>query len=202
MAERTRWQRIAKRIRVPMGFVFAAVFLWFAQPGVRSLALSLLLVLPGLWLRGYASGYVKKNAELAKTGPYAYTRNPLYLGSMLIAFGFGAAAANWWLVGALAVLFAVIYVPTIQGEEAYLRAHFAGFEAYATEVPRLLPRLRAAAHGGDAGEFSRGLYMQHREYNALIGAAAIYVALVLRHWVGSYAQLTHLLRDLQAFLSS
>jgi protein-S-isoprenylcysteine O-methyltransferase Ste14 len=179
-AERTTWQKIAKRIRVPMGFVFAGVFLWFARPTAMTLLLSLALVAPGLWLRGYAAGYVRKNAELTTTGPYAYTRNPLYLGSMLIAFGFGAAAGNWYLLLGLAGLFAAIYIPTIQGEEQYLRAHFAGFDAYAARVPRLLPRLTAAATGGEAGEFSGKLYLHHREYNALMGAGAIYLALVLR----------------------
>jgi protein-S-isoprenylcysteine O-methyltransferase Ste14 len=180
MAERTTMQRVAKRIRVPMGFVFAAVFLWWARPTGLTLALSLLLVVPGLWLRGYAAGYVRKNAELTTSGPYAHTRNPLYLGSMLIAFGFGAAAGNWYLLAALAALFAAIYIPTIQGEEEYLRAHFAGFDAYATRVPRLLPRLTAAPSDQGAGEFSRALYLHHREYNALMGAGAIYLALVLR----------------------
>jgi len=180
MAERTKMQRLAKRIRVPMGFVFAAVYLWAAKPTVESLALSLVLVVPGIWLRGYAAGYVRKNAELTTTGPYAHTRNPLYLGSMLIAFGFGAAAGNWILLAVLAGLFAAIYIPTIQGEEEYLRAHFAGFDAYATRVPRLLPRLTAAPSEQGAGEFSRKLYLHHREYNALMGAGAIYLALVLR----------------------
>ena len=180
MPERTRWQRVAKRVRVPMGFVFAAFFLWLARPTVASLLLSLLLVLPGLWLRGYAAGYVRKNAELTTSGPYAHTRNPLYLGSMLIAFGFGAAAGSWWLLGLLAALFAAIYIPTIQGEEEYLRAHFAGFDAYAAHVPRLLPRVTPAASMGGAGEFSRKLYLHHREYNALMGAVAIYGALALR----------------------
>ncbi len=185
MSGRTGWQKIARRIRVPMGFVFAAVFLWLARPSLRTMLASLLLVVPGLWLRGYASGYVKKNAELATTGPYAHTRNPLYLGSMLIAFGFAAAAASWLVLVPLAVLFAAIYIPTILGEEAYLREHFAGFEAYAREVPRLLPRLTAARTGSAAAEversgFSWALYRKHREYNALMGAGAIYAALVLR----------------------
>ena len=95
MSRQTGWQKVARRIRVPLGFVFAALFLLVARPGGRSLLASLALVLPGLWLRGYASGYVKKNEELATTGPYAHTRNPLYLGSMLIAFGFALAAASW-----------------------------------------------------------------------------------------------------------
>jgi hypothetical protein len=170
-----------------MGFAFAAVFLWLARPSWRTLAASLILVVPGLWLRGYASGYVKKNAELATTGPYAYTRNPLYLGSMLIAFGFAAAAWNLWILLVVAGLFSGIYIPTILGEETYLREHFAGFEAYAREVPRLLPRLtaaRATTRDGERGGFSSALYRKHREYNALMGAGAIYMALVLRFvWV-------------------
>jgi hypothetical protein len=163
------------------------VFLWLARPNWRTMAASLVLVLPGLCLRGYASGYVKKNAELTTTGPYAHTRNPLYLGSMLIAFGFALAAWRWEILVALAVLFATIYIPTILSEEAYLRSHFAGFEAYARAVPRLLPRWTGAAVGGgqdggnDAkGGFSGALYRQHREYNSAMGAAAIYLALAAR----------------------
>jgi hypothetical protein len=169
-----------------MGFVFAAVFLWLARPSGWSLLASLALVVPGLWLRGYAAGYVKKNAELTMTGPYAYTRNPLYLGSMLIAFGFAAAAWNLLIFVVLAGLFAAIYIPTILSEEAFLRGQFPMFEGYSRLVPRLLPRLTAARTGngaGDAerGEFSPALYRKHREYNALMGAGAIYVALVLRY---------------------
>ena len=168
-----------------MGFVFAAVFLWLARPTWRTMAASLVLVLPGLWLRGYASGYVKKNAELTMTGPYAHTRNPLYLGSMLIAFGFAAAAWSWEILVALAALFAAIYIPTILSEEAYLRSHFAGFDAYARAVPRLLPRwigARGLEDGGSPGKggFSGALYRQHREYNSAMGAGAIYLALAAR----------------------
>ena len=163
-----------------MGFVFAVVFLWLARPGLRSILASMALVAPGLWLRGYAAGYVKKNAELTTTGPYAYTRNPLYLGSMLIAFGFAAAAASWTVLAALAVLFTAIYVPTIQSEEAWLRQHFAGFDAYALRVPRLLPRFTPAKSSGETGAFSWALYRKHREYNALMGAAAIYLILALK----------------------
>jgi protein-S-isoprenylcysteine O-methyltransferase Ste14 len=180
VSERTRWQKIARRIRVPLGFVFAAVFLWLARPTWMTILGSLVLVVPGVWLRAYASGYVRKNAELTRTGPYARTRNPLYLGSMLIAFGFAAAAGSWVILIALAVLFAAIYIPTIQGEEGYLREHFAGFDEYAASVPRLLPRLTAAKTGDTAGSFSRELYLKHREYNACMGSVAIYAALAAR----------------------
>jgi protein-S-isoprenylcysteine O-methyltransferase Ste14 len=164
-----------------MGFVFAAVYIWLARPTFVSMAWSLLLVIPGLWLRGYAAGYVKKNAELTVTGPYAHTRNPLYLGSMLIAFGFAAASRSIVIVVLLAVLFAIIYVPVIRSEEEFLRKTFAGFDAYCASVPRLFPRLLPARmEGSVAGQFSFPLYLKHREYNALMGAAAIYAVLALR----------------------
>ena len=180
------WSRIARRIRVPLGFVFAAVYLWLARPTPLFMLLSLLLVIPGLWLRAYASGYVKKNTELTMTGPYAHTRNPLYLGSMLIAFGFVLASRSLWIAAALVVLFAFIYVPVIRSEEAFLRSKFAGFDNYAARVPRVLPRLTPASFGDlEKGSFSRELYRKHREYNALIGAVAIYAALALRIYFSS-----------------
>ncbi len=175
------WSRVAKRIRVPMGFAFAALFLWLAQPSLLSLALSLLLVVPGLLLRGYAAGYVKKNAELTVTGPYAYTRNPLYLGSMLMAFGFAAASRRWEILVIFAALFFAIYLPTIFSEEEFLRGAFPAFADYAARVPRLLPRLTPApAPQAESGAFSGALYLRHREYNALMGVAALYAALALR----------------------
>jgi protein-S-isoprenylcysteine O-methyltransferase Ste14 len=180
VSERTKWQKIARRIRVPLGFVFAGVFLWLARPTWQTMLASLLLVVPGVWLRAYAAGYVRKNAELTQTGPYAYTRNPLYLGSMMIAFGFAVAAASWVILVVLAGLFAVIYLPTIRSEEQYLREHFVEFGEYARKVPRLLPRLTAAPAVGDAGRFSSERYLHHREYNALMGAIAIYAALAAR----------------------
>jgi len=179
----TIWQQIAKRIRVPLGFLFAGTYFWIARPSEHSLLASLLLVLPGIALRGYASGYVKKNAELTTTGPYAYTRNPLYLGSMLLAFGFAGASRNPWIVVALAALFAMIYWPTILGEEAYLRVRFPEFDTYAQRVPRLLPRLyvrERADESAQQGRFSWKLYLQHREYNSLLGAIFLFIALIAR----------------------
>jgi len=176
-----RWSSIARRIRVPLGFAFAALYLWLARPTPAFMAISLILVIPGIWLRAYASGYVQKNTELTVTGPYAFTRNPLYLGSMLIAFGFALASRSIWIALILAALFAIIYVPVIRSEEAFLRSQFSAFDAYAASVPRLLPRLSPARSGsGERGAFSPNLYRKHREYNALMGAAAIYAALALR----------------------
>ncbi len=171
-----------RRVRVPLGFVFAAASLVFARPTVLSLALSLLLVIPGLWLRGYAAGYVKKNAELTTTGPYGYTRNPLYLGSFLAALGFVAASQQWPLVLAFFALFLGIYLPVIRSEERFLAAHFPSFPEYVRRVPRLFPSLtgalRTRSHDG-SGSFSQTLYRQHREYNSAVGALGLYGALLL-----------------------
>jgi protein-S-isoprenylcysteine O-methyltransferase Ste14 len=186
---RTPWQRFARRARVPLGFVIAAIFLIFATPTVHSLLWGLILLLPGLWLRAYAAGYVKKNAELTRTGPYAYTRNPLYLGSMGIAFGIALAAWNPYLGALLVVMFLIIYLPTIRSEEAYLRGVFPAFDEYATRVPRLLPRFTAAKFPNEnagSAKFSAKQYKHHREYNALIGAVAIYAALIVRMLLRSH----------------
>lgn len=182
-SKKTTWQRTARRIRVPLGFLVAAVFLVFASPSWRSLAWGLPLVLLGVWMRGYAAGYVKKNAELTRTGPYAHTRNPLYLGSISIAAGFAVAAGRWWLVVLLVAMFLAIYVPTILSEESFLRAEFPEFDEYARRVPRLAWRPTAARFDGLAatsGRFDSKRYLHHREYNALVGAAAVYAALILR----------------------
>jgi protein-S-isoprenylcysteine O-methyltransferase Ste14 len=177
-----RWQRVARRIRVPLGFVTAALYLfelWRRVPDTRAVAWSLVLVIPGLWLRGYASGYVKKNQELTTTGPYAWVRNPLYLGSILIAAGFAAALLSWIVGLALSIMFVAIYVPVIVSEERFLRATFPGFDAYCRQVPRLIPHLRRATGlpGTEKGGFSLALYLKHREYNALLGVILLYLSL-------------------------
>ncbi|HJX84412.1 MAG TPA: isoprenylcysteine carboxylmethyltransferase family protein [Candidatus Angelobacter sp.] len=177
------WSRVATRLRVPLGFLFAAAYLWFARPRWLTVLVGSGVVLAGLLVRAAASGHIRKNAQLATTGPYAYVRNPLYLGSILIAAGFFVAARNWWIgLGALA-MFLFVYVPVIQAEEKYLRANLAGYDAYCAQVSRFLPRLTPYRAGGDANEatmFSRELYMRHREYNALIGSVLMMSVLILK----------------------
>ncbi|HMK29781.1 MAG TPA: isoprenylcysteine carboxylmethyltransferase family protein [Terriglobales bacterium] len=172
------WARFARRARVPLGFLFAALYLWLAHPSGLSILAGGAIALGGVALRAAASGHVKKNEALTTTGPYAYTRNPLYLGSVIIAAGFAVAARSWWLVAAMALLFVTIYVPVIQSEEAFLGQRFPEFADYAQRVPRLLPRFGKVTK--DAGTFSSQLYLQHREYNAAMGTAAMLAALVAK----------------------
>ena len=176
----TQWGKIARRIRVPLGFVFALLYFWLARPTWRFLALGAILIVPGLLIRALASGHVRKNEALATSGPYAYTRNPLYLGSLLMGVGFAVAARNWWVGIALVVMFLAIYLPVIRGEEAFLRQKFPEFGEYAQRVPRMLPRISARSNTEETGGFSFELYLKHREYNALIGTAAITAAVILK----------------------
>jgi protein-S-isoprenylcysteine O-methyltransferase Ste14 len=172
------WSGVARRIRVPLGFVFAVLYFWLARPTWRFLMLGAVLIVPGLLIRALASGHVQKNEALATSGPYAYTRNPLYLGSLLIGIGFAAASRSWWVGIVLVVMFFAIYVPVIRGEEKFLRERFPAFEEYARRVPRMFPRIGPASEGG--GSFSFDLYWRHREYNALLGALGMMAALIVK----------------------
>lgn len=189
------WQSWVRRIRVPLGFLTAALYLIeCARCPLHPLAVvcSLALVLPGLALRAAAAGTVKKNRELTISGPYAYTRNPLYLGSALIAGGFALALLDWPMALLIVLGFAAIYIPVIFSEERFLRGAFAGFDDYCRQVPRFFPRLtpanvhetnhlRSPSHPvtSDARDgFSLALYFQHREYNAALGAALLYLSLL------------------------
>jgi protein-S-isoprenylcysteine O-methyltransferase Ste14 len=179
------WSRIARRIRVPLGFVFAVLYFWLARPTLRSIALGAIAIAPGLLIRTLASGHVRKNEALATSGPYAYTRNPLYLGSLLMGIGFAVAARSWWVGVVLIVMFFAIYLPVIRDEESFLRQNFPEFEEYARRVPRMLPRifLRVAlpdrTQETTAG-FSFDLYLKHREYNALLGSVLLTCALIIK----------------------
>jgi len=175
------WSRIARRIRVPLGFLFAVLYFWLARPTWRFIALGAILIVPGLLIRALASGHVRKNEALATSGPYAYTRNPLYLGSLLIGVGFAVAARSWWVGVALIVMFFAIYMPVIRDEETFLRRTFPEFEDYARRVPRMFPRITAhSATNDEPAGFSAHLYLKHREYNALLGAIAMLAALALK----------------------
>ena len=173
----TGWARIARRIRVPLGFLFAIVYFYLAHPTWRTIIAGLVLAAPGVLIRALASGHIHKNEQLTTTGPYAYTRNPLYLGSFIIALGFAVASRSLWVAAVMVVLFLAIYLPVIRSEEAYLRHRFSKFEDYARNVPRILPRLRAHQ---PRSAFSWDLYLKHREYNAALGTLAMMAGLAAK----------------------
>ena len=174
-----------QRWRVPLGFLCAGVFLLLARPRPLTLAVGGAVALVGLSIRAWAAGHIRKNAELAVSGPYAHTRNPLYLGSMVMGLGFTVAAAGtWWLfvlfAGLFAALFLGIYLPVMRVEAQTLAAKFGGeFESYARAVPLFLPRL-TAYRGAHETEFDAGLYLRYREYRAALGLGAAFALLLLK----------------------
>jgi protein-S-isoprenylcysteine O-methyltransferase Ste14 len=172
------WSRIARRSRVPLGFAVAALYLWLANPLAISLLFGTVFIVPGLLIRALASGHVEKNERLATTGPYAYTRNPLYLGSFVMASGFALASRNLWIAVILIVMFVTIYLPVIRAEEAFLAQRFPEFAEYARRVPRLAPN--PSPPGKQHWEFSWDLYWKHREYNATLGSVAMMAALLIK----------------------
>jgi protein-S-isoprenylcysteine O-methyltransferase Ste14 len=171
----------AQRLRVPLGFALGALYLVTARPTAISLAAGASIALVGLLLRAWAAGHIVKNDRLATTGPYAHTRNPLYLGSFLIAAGF-ALAAHWTLLVVVVAFFAVVYAPVLERERQQIRARFPdAYAEYERNVPAFVPRplpWRSAARGEQG--FSLELYMRHAEWRAALGYVAVLLWLVAR----------------------
>jgi protein-S-isoprenylcysteine O-methyltransferase Ste14 len=159
------------KLRVPSGFLIVVVFAWFSHPTPGSLAFGMPISVLGLALRAWAAGCLAKNRELATGGPYAHTRNPLYIGTLLVAGGLAIASRSLGLGALFAVIFLFVYLPVIQLEEQHLRAIFPEYPAYAGEVPALWPRLKPASPK-NANPFRSELYLRNQEYNAGAGFAA------------------------------
>ena len=171
-----------QRWRVPLGFACAALFLFFARPTTWTLLLGAFVALPGLALRAWASGHLRKNQSLATTGPYSYTRNPLYVGSFLIGLGFTIAAGRIFLGLVFIAMIAGIYLPVMRVEATTLAELFGPeYERYARAVPLVLPRLSPYKERDQvANKFDRDLYLRYREYRALVGAVIIWGLLALK----------------------
>jgi protein-S-isoprenylcysteine O-methyltransferase Ste14 len=164
-----------QRIRVPAGFVIAALVLYLAKPTGLSVAIGLPVALAGAAFRMMAAGVIRKDSVLATAGPYAWTRNPLYFGSFLLAAGFAIMSARLIVAALLVIPSALIYPAVIRREEAHLERLFPrDFRLYCAQVPRFVPRL-----GKFSSSFSIAQYVANREYNTALGfcaALAIFIA--------------------------
>ena len=165
------------RLRVPMGFLLVAAFAWFARPTPRSLAYGIPVSLAGLALRAWAAGHLAKNQQLSTGGPYAYIRNPLYAGTLLVALGLALAARSIGLAFLFAAVFLFVYLPVVMLEEQHLAELFPEYGAYTAAVPSLIP-YRLPRPG--SSRFSSRLYWKNREYQALIAFAAGFAWLIYR----------------------
>lgn len=187
------FRQIAQRVRVPAGFVLAPLLFISARPNARSLLEGAAVALLGLAIRAWASGYLKKNEELTVTGPYAHTRNPLYLGTFFLGTGVAISAGTLWFTLLFIGLYLFIYLPVMLAEAETLRELFPrDYEDYSKHValfvPRVTPYRRTATrqafaardHAAPGSGFDASLYLRHREYRAAVGLATVYLLLAAK----------------------
>ena len=165
-----RYADTVARLRVSSGFLLVLVFAWFSRPTPASLLWSMPIALAGLAIRAWAAGCLAKNQQLATGGPYAYSRNPLYIGTLLVAAGLSLAARSAGLALLFGAVFLLVYLPVIQLEEQHLRKLFPEYAGYAARVPMLWPKFRAVPGMGPT-PFRMALYLKNQEYQAAAGFA-------------------------------
>ena len=168
------------RWRVPVGWLLGVLAIWLAKPTVSYLIAGVLIAVVGESIRLWASGYLEKDRKLATEGPYAWTRNPLYLGSLLVGLGFTLATGRPLFLILLAVLFAAIYLPVMKREAARLEVAFPGiYPGYASRVPLLIPRW--PRDPGEGKEFSWNQVWKNREPRTVVGVIAV-AAILWAKW--------------------
>jgi protein-S-isoprenylcysteine O-methyltransferase Ste14 len=175
------YSETARKLRLPLGFVFGISYLIWAHPTPVTLPVGAAIALIGILIRAWASGHIVKNKRLAVTGPYAHTRNPLYFGSFLIGAGF-AIAAHWSLLFVVVAFWLLVYAPTMQRERINIRERFPdAYDRYSANVPAFVPRVTPwKDESADEGGFSLDLYMRHGEWKAGITYLLVMGWLVLR----------------------
>jgi protein-S-isoprenylcysteine O-methyltransferase Ste14 len=181
------YSEFAARVRVPAGILLGLIYIVFSQPTLSRLIAGSVIALAGLSLRAWAAGSLAKNQRLATGGPYAYMRNPLYLGSLLAGTGYCFAGGRWWFFLLLGAFFGALYWPVIQREENHLRELFPDdYPEYVRAVPAFLPRFGASRRRSRNPEhrttngFSWKLYWKNREYEAFAAFLIIVVILSVK----------------------
>jgi protein-S-isoprenylcysteine O-methyltransferase Ste14 len=176
----TSWKKLAQKTRVPAGTVLGIIFLVLMHPSIRSLWIGGTIALVGALLRLWAAGHIEKGKILTQGGPYAFTRNPLYLGSFFMALGIIVAGQGYWLLIPFAAFFALFYFPVMRAEEQELfHGYGAKFVEYSNRVPMFFPGFRKAEHASSTFLWSRVIRnREHRTMAGLILAEAVLILLV------------------------
>lgn len=174
-----------RRLRLRAVWLLVIPFLWLARPSPALLAWGGGLAAVGLVVRGWAAGVIRKEKELTVRGPYAFTRNPLYVGTFLLGLGVTIAGGRWIFVVLFLLFYGLVYGRTIRGEAALLEELFGdSYRDYAAAVPLLIPRptpYRPKESSGPAS-FTFSRYRRNREYEALLGTVAGFAFLAARVW--------------------
>lgn len=181
--ERIPWHWI--RLRAP--WLIVPIFLVAARPTVPLLKIGIVLAVAGSLLRAWASGTIRKNNVLTTGGPYAHTRNPLYLGTFLVGVGVTIAGGSWVFLVLFVLFFVIVYGRTMRAEERRLEELFGDrYRVYATAVPLFVPRLRPYRPlEPHATEFMLRRYFSHREYEFALGVIVGFLLLFGKmYWFG------------------
>ncbi len=191
-------EHIIKRQRITLSFVAGGLFLYLATPASATILTGAPFILIGEAIRTCASGFIKKDKELAQEGPYALTRNPLYLGNFLIGFGFSIMAGNLALVVIFLIIFLLMYQVTIKNEEEKLFNKFGdSFLEYKRRVPAFFPvpsfiksLLFPSLQKSDKERFERStnfslnmdwhLVIQHKEHHTWLGIAGCMIVFIVK----------------------
>jgi hypothetical protein len=168
-APRRLTMRLA-RWRVPVGYALALVAFWLAEPTLRSLAIGGMVAAAGEALRIWAAGHLEKGREVTTSGPYAFTRHPLYAGSSLMGAGFAIASNNAIVATMVALYLVVTIAAAVRAEEAHLTDKFGG----------RYPAYRQGTAAAEARRFSLARATRNREYRALAGAVATFALLAVK----------------------
>jgi len=176
----SRILRIVYKWRVRSGLLFALVALVFAKPSLHSLLIAFGLATIGLALRTWACGNLNKDRELTMSGPYRFTRNPLYLGNLILGVAMVIAAKSWWVLAFFVAYFLVFYPVLIHVEKEKMAKLFPEqYRGYSANVPLFIPALRAKI-ATQKSAFSWDLYKKNREYRALFGTILYWTVLALK----------------------
>jgi protein-S-isoprenylcysteine O-methyltransferase Ste14 len=178
-------KKFLQKIRTRSIIPFAIVFIIFARPTFMTIAVGTAVSFVGLAIRAWASGHIRKGTRLAVSGPYAYTRNPLYLGSLVLGIGLTIASGQWWLVLLFILLFVGIYLPTMNVEAEEIQATFGDeYTAYRENVPAIIPRLTPWKRDGDETvTYDPALFWHHGEHLGSLGLAAGIGLLILKMYL-------------------
>jgi protein-S-isoprenylcysteine O-methyltransferase Ste14 len=173
---------VSGRVRVGAAWILAVPFLVFSRPTPSLLLVGSAVAAVGLVIRGWAAGTVEKDRDLTTAGPYAHTRNPMYLGSFVIGAGLTLAGGGWVWPVAFALFFVAVYAPTMSREARDLAVRFgAAYAEYAAAVPVFVPRVTPGVVGRSSGTaFEWGRYLRYREWEAPLGVAAVLAVLALK----------------------
>jgi protein-S-isoprenylcysteine O-methyltransferase Ste14 len=173
------FQETMNRLRVRAGLFLAVAVILLARPTWSSILLGILISFLGLVIRAWASGHLRKEKALAVSGPYRYSRNPLYVGNFLLGIGITAGARSWWVLGLCIAYYAIFYPMIIRRERERMKNLFPQqYIEYGKKVPLFFPSLRK--HLPANGRFRWSLYKRNKEYRALLGTVLVWLVLVAK----------------------